>query len=474
MASAPPVPPAEVASAVSPANASQLASASTASTSATSASAPSAWPEFQAKFHLMMEDPKLRAAHDKAKPSLPEDQLAPNDIERNVCKQLWDAVKKTGNPAYIKEMNWDIAIRFCRGFTVGTYMKNDGLSEEDAVKKTIELLLYCMEWRVSVGASSLCDRAIPNRKLFKKLWVNGISGVEKNGRQLWVVHPASERMMTELTGEEIILNHARDMETLARKKTVEGAKMGHPAYKHVVIMDLGQEPVSLKGIQFMRNTLAFKPKAAKDPLFITEWFYPDCMANMWIINAPFLFQAIWAVAKPFIHPVTRQKLQMCGSDYLQKMADAGITKECLPKYMGGLGDDPIGYHYEVKISAGYEEIVKRRARRGETISWDIEVQKHDVNVSGDLLGDSQVPLVKKTLLKAGDCIQGHITMEFDGEVRFVFSNKHSSWHSKTVRYDIRIARSENDPEISMPTAAVGGGAAAAAGGASAAAAASTE
>ena len=35
-----------------------------------------------------------------------------------------------------------------------------------------------------------------------------------------------------------------------------------------------QESISLKGMKFMRNTLGFKPKAAKDPLFITEWFYP--------------------------------------------------------------------------------------------------------------------------------------------------------------------------------------------------------
>ena len=50
-----------------------------------------------------------------------------------------------------------------------------------------------------------------------RLWVNGVAGVEKYGRQVWVVHPPSEKIMTELTGEELILNHARDMETLARK-----------------------------------------------------------------------------------------------------------------------------------------------------------------------------------------------------------------------------------------------------------------
>ena len=59
----------------------------------------------------MMKDTKLRAALDKAKPKLPEDQLPPNDFERNVIKQLWDSV----NPEYIKEMNSDIAIRFVRG-----------------------------------------------------------------------------------------------------------------------------------------------------------------------------------------------------------------------------------------------------------------------------------------------------------------------------------------------------------------------
>ena len=63
----------------------------------------------------MMKDTKLRAELDKANPKLPEDQLPPNDFERNVIKQLWDSVMKTGNPAYIKEMDWDIAIRFVRG-----------------------------------------------------------------------------------------------------------------------------------------------------------------------------------------------------------------------------------------------------------------------------------------------------------------------------------------------------------------------
>ena len=47
--------------------------------------------------------------------------------------------------------------------------------------------------------------------------MNGVAGVEKYGRQVWVIHPANERVMTQLTGEELILNHARDMETLARK-----------------------------------------------------------------------------------------------------------------------------------------------------------------------------------------------------------------------------------------------------------------
>ena len=52
---------------------------------------------------------------------------------------------------------------------------------------------------------------------------------------------------------------------VASRKTVEGAKMGHPAYKHVVIMDLGQVGCALARNQFRSLILTRNPDPEPDP-----------------------------------------------------------------------------------------------------------------------------------------------------------------------------------------------------------------
>ena len=63
----------------------------------------------------MMKDPTRRARLQKTMPALEEDQLPADEDEREICGRLFELVAKTGNAAYVKEMNEDLAIRFCRG-----------------------------------------------------------------------------------------------------------------------------------------------------------------------------------------------------------------------------------------------------------------------------------------------------------------------------------------------------------------------
>lgn len=397
-----------------------------------------------------MKDPNLRANLLKKNPPLPDDQLPASSEERKIIAELFKSVVDTNNPEFIKEFNQDMAIRSCRGFTVATFLKEKNTLEV-AIKKTIVILHQCLEWRVSLKASTICDRTAPRRELFKKRWVNGISGTDNEGRQVWVLHPPNPAIMDEFKGLDLVLNHTMDMEMIARKKMIEGAKLGHPAYKHVVIMDLGQESISLRVLKYMKNNLCFKPKGTDEELNIDEWFYPDVMQTMWIINAPFIFKAIWAIAKPFIHPVTRSKFKICGPDYLEKMHKLGLTKASLPKYMGGTGADPVGYHCKVKVSAGYvEKSQPLRVQAGDVLMWDIEVESRTIEISGSVkTGGKDISLVEKTLLEYNKCVAGKMTMESDGTVEFVFSNESASWYSKIVKYDIRIIEPPN-PECFTP------------------------
>jgi CRAL/TRIO domain len=72
--------------------------------------------------------------------------------------------------------------------------------------------------------------------------------------------------------------------------------------------------------------------------------YPETLGKTCIINAPFYFQAVWALVKPLLQPRTVNKVTLLGTHYmdeLTKFVDIGS----IPEYMGGkcrntLLDDP--------------------------------------------------------------------------------------------------------------------------------------
>ena len=39
-------------------------------------------------------------------------------------------------------------------------------------------------------------------------------------------------------------------------------------------------------------------------------FYPETMWKIYLVNTPMLFRAVWAVVKPWLHPVTAAKVRV--------------------------------------------------------------------------------------------------------------------------------------------------------------------
>ena len=71
--------------------------------------------------------------------------------------------------------------------------------------------------------------------------------------------------------------------------------------------------------------------------------YPESVRRLFVINAPFVFTALWAVCKTFVHPITQKKLQVLGSNYHAAFADAGIQLRT-----GGLPDGPPSWTAEME------------------------------------------------------------------------------------------------------------------------------
>ena len=53
-------------------------------------------------------------------------------------------------------------------------------------------------------------------------------------------------------------------------------------------------------------------------------YYPETMLRTYVINAPFIFTALWKIAKNFIHPVTAAKISVSSWGHEKILAKDGI------------------------------------------------------------------------------------------------------------------------------------------------------
>lgn len=50
-------------------------------------------------------------------------------------------------------------------------------------------------------------------------------------------------------------------------------------------------------------------------------YYPEILGQMFIINAPFSFKALWSMFKSFVDEKTRKKITIEGSKYKKKLLE---------------------------------------------------------------------------------------------------------------------------------------------------------
>lgn len=62
--------------------------------------------------------------------------------------------------------------------------------------------------------------------------------------------------------------------------------------------------------------------------------YPESMGQMFVVNAPWSFAAVWSICKGFIDERTQKKIQIMSTGYEKKLLEA-IDAENLPASLGG-------------------------------------------------------------------------------------------------------------------------------------------
>jgi len=86
---------------------------------------------------------------------------------------------------------------------------------------------------------------------------------------------------------------------------------------------------------------------------IGSTYYPETMFKIYLINAPLVFRAIWAVIKPWLHPITVAKVNLLGSskEALKKFELDGLPASQVPKWLGGTYEPVLCFDYVSQLIA---------------------------------------------------------------------------------------------------------------------------
>jgi hypothetical protein len=189
-----------------------------------------------------------------------------------------------------------------------------------------------------------------------------------------------------MTLDDLLNCHIRAQELMNVRRHFKSQQTpdGPVIEKSVLVLDLKGLPISPSyfGIQYVQKMFQ-----------IDEKYYPERLAHLFIINAPWYFSAIYALISPFIDTVTASKIRIIGSNYLDELL-RHIDEEQIPVEMGGKKEGIIWHSpYSVETGISPEQIQQYLERHHER---DFKVRPSDE--SKDNLGKFITTLPPHTLL----------------------------------------------------------------------------
>ncbi|KAL7555449.1 hypothetical protein ACA910_001258 [Epithemia clementina (nom. ined.)] len=192
-------------------------------------------------------------------------------------------------------------------------------AEKGDVAKAAEKLKDALEWRKTFDADALVKATTPDgskeyKQLLERENVTGkiyIRGYDKDGRALMYMRPGRENTNAlEDQMKHLVWNLEKAIACTNRKSRELGAK--EPLEKVNLVID------------YEGFTLGNAPSltASRYTLDILQKHFPERMHRAYVLNPPFVFQAFWTIVKPFVDPISKEKIVFCsGEDGVRLLHD---------------------------------------------------------------------------------------------------------------------------------------------------------
>lgn len=205
------------------------------------------------------------------------------------------------------------------------------------ILKAKKMLIEEEEWRKEFGVDDLVQNFDYSEKAeVMKYYPQYYHKTDREGRPVYIEQLGKldvKKLYAITTAERQLQELVVQYEKFATDRLPACSEMqGHLVETSCTIMDL--KNVSISSFWSVQGYV----KAASN---VSQNYYPERMGRFFIINAPWMFNTVWAFVKPWLDEVTVSKITILGHDYVNELQKQ-IPRQNLPKEFGGLCQCPGG------------------------------------------------------------------------------------------------------------------------------------
>lgn len=244
-----------------------------------------------------------------------------NETQKEALEKFRSQLKEDG---YTERLDDATLLRFLR-------------ARKFDIAKAREMYAACEKWRKEFGVNTvLQDFHYVEKPKVAEYYPQYYHKTDKDGRPIYVEQLGSVRLneMYKITTQERMLkNLVWEYESFSKYRLPAcSRKQGYLVETSCTIMDL-------KGISLTTASQVYS--YVREASNIGQNYYPERMGKFYVINAPFGFSTVFSMIRPFLDPVTVDKIHILGSKYQDELLKQ-IPAENLPKKFGGQSESEGG------------------------------------------------------------------------------------------------------------------------------------
>jgi len=185
---------------------------------------------------------------------------------------------------------------------------------------------------------------------------------------------------------------------------------------------------------------------------INQYYYPDMLRKMYILNVPSVFYMFWKVIQVWLEQRSIAKMELINgkASLIADKIEAIFDLSTLPVRLGGTSHrdiPPGGYigpanrkmrekpKFKVDVTRGTKYEVFHYFDVGDIISWEFKVREYDIGFSL-ICKDENKEIQKIPRCEAKKLFSNTITIENPGTYMFQWDNTYSWTRGKFIKYNI--------------------------------------